>query len=143
MKHWLPGHASRRDLLRETITAVRAKGIRILLYTHPSDGHDLIAVEQAATGWGPTFDCGKSNNFINDIYGDLISRYGNDIEGVYIDEHSGNVKYVYYARLRKTIKVGNANLIVVAGDSFKLYNATRYFGGFDQITPQSSGNGLA
>ena len=113
MNHWLPGHASRRDVLRDMITAVRAKGIRVLLYTHPSDGHDLTAAEQMATGWGPTFDYAKWNNFINDIYGDLISRYGHDIEGVYIDEHGGNEKYVDYARLRKTIKAANTNLIML------------------------------
>src|ERR1017187_9356378 len=45
MNRWLPGHASRCDLLRDMITAVRAKGIRVLLYTHPSDGHDLTAAE--------------------------------------------------------------------------------------------------
>jgi autotransporter-associated beta strand protein len=113
MNRWLPGHASRRDVLRDMITAVRAKGIRVLLYTHPSDGHDLTAAEQLTTGWGPTFDYAKWNNFINDIYGDLIFRYGNDIEGVYIDEHGGNEKYVDYARLRKTIKAGNTNLIML------------------------------
>ena len=121
MNHWLPGHASRRDVLRDMITAVRAKGIRVLLYTHPSDGHDLTAAEQMATGWGPTFDYAKWNNFINDIYGDLISRYGHDIEGVYIDEHGGNEKYVDYARLRKTIKAGNTNLIMLQNYYGSLY----------------------
>ena len=113
MNQWLPGHAARRDVLRDMITAVRAKGIRVLLYTHPSDGHDLTAAEQMATGWGLVFEFAKWDNFINDIYGDLISRYGNDIEGVYIDEHGGNEKYVDYARLRKTIKGGNTNLIML------------------------------
>lgn len=122
MNQWLPGHASRRDLLSDMITAVRAKGIRILLYTHPSDGHDLTTAEQMATGWGPTFDYAKWNNFINDIYGDLISRYGNDIEGVYIDEHGGNAKYVDYARLRKTIKAGNTNLIMLQNDYGSIYS---------------------
>ena len=122
MNQWLPGHASRRDVLRDMITAVRAKGIRVLLYTHPSDGHDLTAAEQMATGWGPTFDYSKWNNFINDIYGDLISRYGNDIEGVYIDEHGGNAKYVDYARLRNTIKDANTNLIMLQNDYGNIYS---------------------
>jgi hypothetical protein len=113
MNQWLPGHASGRDVLRDMITAVRAKGIRVILYTHPRDGHDLTATEQAATGWGPAFDYTKWNNFINDIYGDLISRYGNDIEGLYIDEGGTNSAYVDYARLRNTIKAGNTNLIML------------------------------
>lgn len=122
MNQWLPGHASRRDVLRDMITAVRAKGIRVLLYTHPSDGHDFTAAEQLTTGWGPTFDYVKWNNFINDIYGDLVSRYGKDIEGVYIDEHGGNEKYVDYARLRKTIKAGNTNLIMLQNYYGSIYN---------------------
>jgi autotransporter-associated beta strand protein len=122
MNHWLPGHASRRDVLRDMITAVRAKGIRVLLYTHPSDGHDLTAAEQLATGWGPTFDYAKWNDFINDIYGDLISRYGNDIEGVYIDEHGGNATYVDYARLRQTVKGGNTNLLMLQNYYGSIYS---------------------
>ena len=122
MNHWLPGHASRRDVLRDMITAVKAKGIRVLLYTHPSDGHDLTAAEQMATGWGPAFDYAKWNNFINDIYTDLIFRYGNDIEGVYIDEHGENAKYVDYDRLRKTIKAGNTNLIMLQNDYGSIYS---------------------
>src|ERR1022692_5138752 len=122
MNHWLPGHASRRDVLRDMITAVRAKGIRVLLYTHPSDGHDLTAAEQSATGWGPTFDYAKWNDFINDIYGDLISRYGNDIEGIYIDEHGGNATYVDYARLRQTVKGGNTNLLMLQNYYGSIYS---------------------
>ena len=123
MQQWLPGHASRRDVLRDMITAVRAKGIRVLLYTHPSDGHDLTPAEQSGTGWGPTFDYSRWNDFINDIYGDLISRYGKDIEGVYIDEHGGqNGKYVDYPRLRKTLKAGNTNLLMLQNDYGDVYN---------------------
>jgi autotransporter-associated beta strand protein len=122
MNHWLPGHASRRDVLRDMITAVKARGIRVLLYTHPRDGHDLTPVEQKATGWGPTFDYAKWNNFINDIYGDLIARYGKDIEGVYIDEHGGNSKYVDYNRLRTTIKAANTNLIMLQNFYGSIYN---------------------
>jgi hypothetical protein len=125
MQQWLPGHASRRDVLRDMIKAVRAKGIRVLLYTHPSDGHDFTPAEQAATGWGPNFDRAKWNDFINDIYGDLVSRYGKDTLGIYIDEHGGpsaNSKYVDYDRLRKTIKTGNANLVMIQNDYGNVYN---------------------
>ena len=123
MQRWLPGHASQRDVLRDMIAAVRGKGIRVVLYTHPSDGHDLTPAEQAATGWGPTFNRAKWNDFINDIYGDLISRYGKDIEGVYIDEHGGqNASYVDYARLRETIKAHNVNLLMLQNDYGNIYD---------------------
>ncbi|MBC8097610.1 MAG: alpha-L-fucosidase, partial [Akkermansiaceae bacterium] len=113
MNQWLPGHASKRDVVGEMIKAVKAKGIRVILYTHPRDGHDLTAEEQAATGWGPVFDHAKWNNFINDIYGDLVSRYGQDILGIYIDEGRRNADYVDYERLRKTIKAGNPKLMTL------------------------------
>jgi hypothetical protein len=122
MNQWLPGHAAKRDVLRDMIAAVRAKGIRVILYTHPRDGHDLTAGEQAATGWGPIFDYAKWNNFINDIYGDLISRYGNDIEGLYVDEGGNNSAYVDYTRLRNTIKAGNPNLITLQNENGNIYN---------------------
>jgi len=123
MQHWLPGHASRRDVLRDMISAVRAKGIRVILYTHPSDGHDLTPAEQLATGWGPVFDRTKWNDFINDLYGDLIFRYGNDIEGVYLDENRGkNAEYVDYARLYKTIKAGNPSRLILQNDYGSIYN---------------------
>jgi len=127
MTNWLTGHTSQRDVLRDMITAVKAKGIKVLFYTHPRDGHDLTAAEQAATGWGTNNPANRNystnypsdfnytvwNNFINDLYGDLISRYGNDIEGVYIDEGGSNGTYVDYTRLRSTIKAANTNLIMI------------------------------
>lgn len=123
MQRWLAGHASSRDVLREMITAVHAKGVRVLLYTHPSDGHDLTLAEQAATGWGPNFDRTRWNDFINDIYGDLVFRYGKDILGIYIDEHGGNnAQYVDYERLRHTIKAANPNLLLLQNDYGHIYN---------------------
>jgi len=127
MNQWLTGHTSQRDLLNDMLTAVRAKGIKVLFYTHPRDGHDLTAAEQLATGWGTNnpanhnfttnypsdFNYTVWNNFINELYGDLISRYGNEIEGVYIDEGGNNGAYVDYPRLRSTIKGSNTNLIMI------------------------------
>lgn len=123
MQRWLPGHTARRDVLRDMIAAVRGKGIGIILYTHPSDGHDLTPAEQAATGWGPKFDRARWNDFIDDVYGDLVSRYGRDILGVYIDEHGGkNAQYVDYERLRQTIKAINPNLLLLQNDYGRIYN---------------------
>ncbi len=52
MKKWgLAGHDCRRDLLGEIITALNAKGIKVMLYTHPRDGHDLRGDDQRKTGW--------------------------------------------------------------------------------------------
>ncbi|MBS1806095.1 MAG: alpha-L-fucosidase [Acidobacteria bacterium] len=51
LNEWLPGHASKRDLLRDMIRACKAKGISVLFYTHPRDGHDLNVADQSRTGW--------------------------------------------------------------------------------------------
>ncbi len=37
MNRWLTGHTSQRDVLRDMITAVKAKGIKVLFYTNPVD----------------------------------------------------------------------------------------------------------
>jgi hypothetical protein len=123
MERWLPGHSSRRDVLREMICAAKSRGIPVILYTHPSDGHDLTPAERAATGWGPAFDFTKWNDFICDVYGDLCSRYGGDIEGLYLDENGGrNGKYVDYSRLRRTILGASPNLFVLQNDYGRTYN---------------------
>ena len=47
----LPGHCSRRDVIADLIRAVRAKNIRLILYIHPSDGHDFSRADQDRVGW--------------------------------------------------------------------------------------------
>ncbi len=115
MNRWLTGHTSQRDVLRDMITAVKAKGIKVLFYTNPVEGYALSAADQAATGYGPTFNATIWNNFINDLYGDLISLYGNDIEGVYLDDYGGD------PRLRNTIKAANTNLVIIMNGPGSIY----------------------
>ena len=126
MNQWMPGHTVNRDLVSDMIDAVRAKGIRVFLYTHPRDGHDMSTADQITTGWGPgsggydpdwnQFNRQKWNDFINDIYADLINRYGSRIDGLFIDEGSplGNsYSVVDYPRLRQTIKSRQPNLLMM------------------------------
>ena len=113
MAKWLPkGHTTKRDVLADMIAAVKAKGIRVLFYTHPRDGHDFNAADQATAGWTP-FNYATWNNFINDVYADLITRYGNQIDGIYLDEGGNNDKYVDYVRLRATVKNISPNLLMI------------------------------
>ena len=135
MDKWLPGHTSKRDLIGDMIKACKAKGIHVLLYTHPRDGHDFMAGDQAKTGWAESgspnpdwekFDKQKWNDFINDVYGDLVERYGNDILGLYLDEGSGaadSYKVVDYPRLRKTITFKHPHLVMMQNDYGNLYTA--------------------
>ncbi len=98
---WIPGHSSRRDVIRELIDALNSKGIRLVLYVHPSDGHDFTKEDQNRTGWndGPPYE--RWNNFINDVFAEVTERYGKDIAGFYID--GGLPPQVDTKRLRKTI----------------------------------------
>lgn len=124
MTKWLPtGHTTTRDVLGDMITAVKAKGIHVLFYTHPRDGHDFNAADQAATGWSP-FNYTTWNNFINDIYADLITRYGSQIDGIYLDEGGHNDTYLDMVRLRNTVKSINPDLLMIQNNYYgTLYTA--------------------
>jgi autotransporter-associated beta strand protein len=58
------------DMLGRMVAAVRAKGIRVLFYSHP--GQQLF--------WGEDW-----NRFMEDLYGEMVDRY--DIDGFYVDEN--------------------------------------------------------
>ncbi len=135
MDKWLPGHSSKRDVIGDMIKACKAKGIDVLLYTHPRDGHDFNDADMAKTGWHrgqhphPDFekwDRAKWNDFINEAYGELVDRYGKDILGLYLDEGSGaadSYRVVDYPRLRKTITAKHPHLLMMQNDYGNLYTA--------------------
>ena len=135
MDKWLPGHSSKRDVIGDMIKACKAKGIHVLLYTHPRDGHDFNDADMAKTGWHrgqhphPDFnkwDRAKWNDFINEAYGELVERYGKDILGLYLDEGSGDAdsyRVVDYPRLRKTISAKHPHLVMMQNDYGNLYSA--------------------
>ena len=149
MDKWRPGHSAKRDLIGDMIKACKARGISVLLYTHPRDGHDFTDADMAKTGWHrgqgshPDFnkwDNAKWNDFINESYGELVDRYGNDILGLYLDEGSGEAdsyRVVDYPRLRKTITEKHPHLLMMQNDYGNLYTADLgnkeifYHNGFD------------
>ncbi len=51
MKKWLPGHCTERDVIRDLISALKARKIKLILYVHPSDGHDFTKEDQERSGW--------------------------------------------------------------------------------------------
>jgi hypothetical protein len=139
MNQWLPGHSANHDMIGEMVRAVKDKDIKVYLYTHPRVGHSFrIDAEKEATGWGSginpvkkfnpnwaTFDFAKWNHFINDIYAELVDRYGDEIDGIWIDEGSpagDSYRVVDYERLRKTIKTRNPNLTMINNFYGTLYS---------------------
>lgn len=117
---------SDRDLIGEIIDGLKEAEIDVYLYTHPRDGHDFSEEDAAKVGWVKAagtadpdfeqFDHQKWNNFINDVYGELIGRYGAKISGLFVDEASSladSYRVVDYNRLRATIKSGNPDLLLM------------------------------
>lgn len=134
---WLSGHSVKRDLLRDIIDALKPRGIKIIFYTHPRDGHDFSEADAVITGWGAgnkacapnpnpeTFDRARWNDFINDAYAELVDRYGKDLEGLYLDEGSAagdSFKVVDYPRLRRTIKDRCPDLVMLQNYYGNLYS---------------------
>lgn len=153
MERWVPGHSAKRDVIRDLIKACHARNICVLLYTHPRDGHDLSPDDQSKTGWAGSgtpnpdwakFDKQKWNDFINEVYGELSDRYGDNVLGFYLDEGSGAAdsdRVIDYARLRKTITDKHPHLLLMQNDYGNLYtldigNREIYYGK-EFATPES------
>jgi len=84
----LPGHTARRDVIRELISELKARHIRLVLYFHPVDGHDLYPAEQEKTRWFD-YKSGRDlkpwNDLMNGLMEDVGRRYGADVEGFWLD----------------------------------------------------------
>jgi len=114
--HWRGSDrfTAKRDLIGELIRKLKARGIRTVLFTHPLDGHDFPKDQQDRLGWNdPGGGFKRWNDFLNDVYGDIVSRYGNDIAGLGFDGAWGSQSHenikgkpkVDMVRLRNTIKL--------------------------------------
>ena len=118
MDQWIPfrDKTATRDLIQDLINALKPTGIKLFLYTHPSDGHDFPADEQAATGWNDAANNYKKwNDFINDIYSEVCQRYGTNIAGYWIDSPTTRTDT---KRLRATIKACDPNKLIMSNDPF-------------------------
>jgi hypothetical protein len=111
MNEYLPGHTSQRDAVCDLIEALKARGIRTVLYFHPSDAHDLTEEDCLHAGGNDTLPRLRWNNFINELLLEVLDRYGKDLSGFFID--GGLPEYVDAAHLRKTIKDYNPDLWII------------------------------
>ncbi len=120
----------------DVIEALESKGIATILYTHPRDGHDLSGADQLLTGWGEgsvgshpimeLFDFAKWNDFTNDLYAEVMERYGDRVLGIYVDEGSGvgdSHRVVDYQRLRRTIKDKHPHVVMLQNYFGSIYTA--------------------
>ena len=106
-------YTASRDALGELIAKLKARGIYTVIFTHPLDGHDYGKAQQELLGWNdPTDHFKRWNDFVNDVYADLASRYGKDIVGIGFDSAWGNQAHemidgkskLDQLRLRETLK---------------------------------------
>ena len=108
------GHCAQRDVLAELIKELRPTGIKLFLYIHPSDGHDMSKEDQELLGWNESTNIPparwapgkfvKWNNFINEVFDEMGSKYGKDVLGYWVD---GSWNKVDRERLQKTIRKYN------------------------------------
>jgi autotransporter-associated beta strand protein len=111
MNKYHSGRTPTRDMVGDMITAVRAKGIRVLLYTHPYQ-----PIKYLGTYPNQYADLEWNDNLINDVYAELVDRYGDRIDGLFVDENfwQGNQdEYVNYDRLSDTIRRRNPELVLM------------------------------
>ena len=95
------------DMLGRMVAAVRAKGVRVLFYSHP--GQQLF--------WGEPW-----NRFMEDIYGEMLDRY--DIDGFYIDENDpgGNSQNnVDFHRIERTVRWRKPDAVLIQNFYGNLY----------------------
>lgn len=125
-----PGRSPRRDLVGDVIDAVKGKGIRVFLYTHP---------EQPVFG----MDYQRWNDFLNDLYGEVAKRYGSRIDGLLLDENSpiGDMHLREdFPRLERTIRSRAPHLVLMQNFYGNLYCADVGIAERTSFTPADSLN---
>ncbi len=165
-ERWRPGCSVRRDLLGEIIDGVREKGIRVILYTHPRDGHDFVGEERINCGWGEgiwpdaadtpnpdTFDYQTWNRYVMELYDELLARYGSRIDGIYtdgmgpgryVDDRSLSYEFpiVSYLDIRRKVKATNPDIVIIQNDVGHLFSndyvMPEGFFGYEKYVPDTS-----
>lgn len=120
MDKWIsaPRHTADRDVIQALLDELRPKGIRLYLYMHPQDGHDFTPGEQAASGFNDATNHYQTwNNFINEVYGETVARYGTNVAGYWIDcctvKNNNHANIVDFDRLRATIQAYNPKGMII------------------------------
>lgn len=100
MDKWAPGRpdSPKRDLLGDLLDECRKRGVRAFFYCHP---------------YQPVAE--PHNDWINDMFAELVDRYGERLDGLWLDENFQDCtqdKVVDYRRLMRTIKERNPELVL-------------------------------
>lgn len=109
------GHCARRDVVSELIQELKPTGIKLFLYIHPSDGHDMSKEDQERLGWNESNDGATAtawapgkyarwNDFQNEVFDEMCARYAKDVDGFWVD---GGWARVDRQRLKNTARKYN------------------------------------
>lgn len=112
----LPGHTSKRDVIRELLDALHARGIKLQLYIHATIGDTMTEEERAALNWYDATDGYKQwNDFFNEFFDEMAARYGTDMDSYYIDMifDYPYLDMIDRHRLRKTLLAYNPDVTIV------------------------------
>lgn len=114
----LPGHCSQRDVIADLLDALASRDIALILYVHPSDGHDFSPEDQERVGWndGPPYR--RWNDFINDVFAELVGRYAGRVRGYWVDGGLPPAISATISRLRETIREHDPAAEVVQNEGF-------------------------
>lgn len=135
---WLPGHTTKRDLIGEVADALQQRGIKMIIYAHPNDGHDLTPEEQAKCGFVKPADGENAlmpvfNDFINEVYAETAKRYANkpNVIGYWWDSWGANGGAVDMPRLRRTLLAAMPRAIILSnyyhGDFIDFTSLEKYY----------------
>ena len=123
LEKWLPGHTCKRDLIGVVADALDARGIKLIIYAHPNDGHDLKPEEKERVGFvkpenGVKRLMPKFNDFINEVYAETAARAARhpNVLGFWWDSWSGNGRAIDMPRLRKTLLEAMPRAIVLSNN---------------------------
>ncbi len=140
---WLPGHTTKRDLVGEIADALAAKGIALVIYAHPNDGHDFPPEEQVKVGY-VTYDKADPkpipvfNDFINEVYAELAERYSKkpNVLGFWWDSWIQQGNRIDVKRLRETVRAKFSDGVVISNNGAACID----FYCHELNTPQTSDN---
>jgi hypothetical protein len=133
MDSYRPGHSATRDVIQELIDAFAGTGIKFVPYIHLTDGHDMSAGDQTATGWDDATNGYKAwNDFINALLVEFNLRYGKAVDGLWIDMvfESYFQDRIDKARLRHTLLKGNPSRVIIGN------------GRYDNVAPSIGGGSI-
>jgi len=109
----IPAHERQRiktpktDMLARMVSAVRAKGVRVLFYCHPGQQNF----------WGEEWD-----RFMEEIHGEMLDRY--DIDGFFVDENDpwGNSdRNINFHRMERSIRWRKPDAVLIQNFYGNLY----------------------